>query len=453
MTDRSDPQQKFDRLRRQAEALIQENPPDAAGIPGDIIALIHELKVHQAELEIQNEELKRAQEELSLLHREFRDLYEFAPCGYLTLNAKGIITRANLTAVNLLGATRSHLLHSGFSFFIAAGWEDAYRAARMAVRQGGQKQGIDLPVKTGGGAPRWIRTVIEADWDETGEIVQWRMVFHDVTALLTAEKDKALLEDRLRQTQKMESIGTLAGGIAHEFNNVLAIIIGNNELLMDELPAWSRGRGNTEEIRVAALRARDAVRQLLTFSRRDDAKKAPIDVRAVVRESIRLIRSSIPPRIEMRSTVAEDVAAIVANPTQINQLLVNLCVNAVDAVPPEGGLITIETDNVRIEGGRGDTPCGLAPGRYVRLAVGDNGCGMDKATLERAFEPYFTTKPVGEGSGIGLAVVHGIVERHGGAVAIDSAPGRGATVTVWLPSCEDPADAAVDARTILPAGD
>ena len=452
MSERIDSQDKFDRLRRQAETLVARNDQIAAEIPGDIIDLIHELKVHQAELEIQNEELKRAQEELSQLHREYQDLYEFAPCGYLTLDARGIITRANLTAVSLLGTTRGYLLHSGLSAWIALGWEDAYFAVRAAVEQSGEKQMIELPVKTAEAAPRWIRLVIEADRDPSGAVLQWRMVFHDVTARRAAETEKERLEDQLRQAQKMESIGTLAGGIAHEFNNVLTIIIGNNELVLDELPAWSPLRENAEEIRVAGLRARDVVRQLLTFSRQDDAKKAPVDLGAVVEDSVRLIRSSTPATIEMQTTIAADLPAVLANATQINQVLINLCANAADAMPPSGGAITIDVDDARIEAGRQGGSPGLKPGRYARLTVGDNGCGMDPATLERVFEPYFTTKEFGRGTGIGLAVVHGIVERHGGAIGAASVPGEGTTFTIWLPACPDSVERAEAVCDALPGG-
>jgi signal transduction histidine kinase len=198
MSEYADTSNKFDQLRRQAKALIRQRPDLSPEKSGGIFELMHELNIHQAELEIQNEELKRAQQELSELHREYESLYEFAPCGYVTLNEKGIITRANLTTVGLLETRRQFLIHSGFSRFIALGWENFFLDALKKAGETGVKQSIELPLKRKNGAPTWVRAEIEADQGETGRVNQWRMVLVDITEKKAAEevlrKDRKKLE-------------------------------------------------------------------------------------------------------------------------------------------------------------------------------------------------------------------------------------------------------------------
>ena len=451
MTVNHDPPGKFEALRQQAEELLRRAPEPACDTPSDIIELIHELRIHQAELSVQNEELKRAQEELSNLQREYEDLFEFAPCGYLTLNAAGIITRANLTAVSLLDTHRRQVLRAGLSQFIEADCGDAYLAARQAAATTGEKQSIDMPLKRKNAPPVWVSAAIKADLDGSGVATQWRVELMDITVQRKAETEKSRLREQLQQAQKMETIGTLAGGIAHEFNNILSIIIGNNELVKDDLPEWSHTREYTEEIRKAGLRARDVVRQLLTFSRQDAARREPIDMDSVVKDSLSLIRSSFPRNIDIEATIGEDVGTIVGNATQINQLLINLCANAVDALPSEKGVISIDVCNETI-GDNATLRPRQPPGRYVRLTVRDNGSGMDAETRDRIFEPYFTTKDIGKGTGIGLSVVHGIVERHHGTISVDSAPGEGSAFTMLFPARGSAVAKTPKAEEPLPTG-
>ncbi|WP_319548410.1 PAS domain S-box protein [Desulfogranum marinum] len=261
--------------------------------------------------------------------------------------------------------------------------------------------------------------------------------------------ERKKLENQLLQSQKLESIGNLAGGIAHEFNNILSIIIGNNELVMEDLPEWSLARESTEEIRIAGMRARDVVKQLLTFSRRDNAAKTVIDIGSVVKESTKLIRSSTPANIAIRQNLTEDVFSVFGNATQISQLLINLSNNAVDAMPSSGGILTIDLSNETVDGKR---HVSLASGQYVKLMVCDNGIGMDKKTLDKIFDPFFTTKEVGKGTGIGLAVVHGIVERHCGSIFADSHLGQGTTFTIYLPIHERLSEDQSDKQTVLASG-
>lgn len=289
-------------------------------------------------------------------------------------------------------------------------------------------------------------------YDDRGNLTAIKGTVQGITEKKKADEEQKRLEEQLQQAQKMEAIGTLAGGIAHEFNNVLAIIMGNNELIMEELPQYSLARESTEEIRIAGLRARDVVKQLLTFTRQDDAVKKVVDIRAVVQESMKLIRSTTPTNIKIEQNVSADTFPILGNDTQINQILINLCNNAIDAMPEKGGKITVELSNETIEKEQTKHQTTLKPGQYAKLLVNDNGIGMDNETINRVFEPYFTTKDVGKGSGIGMAVVHGIIERYNGVIIVDSNPGQGTAFTIFFPAYEGSLKEEIENKNDLPTG-
>ena len=271
-------------------------------------------------------------------------------------------------------------------------------------------------------------------------------------ALRVQHKRELELEGQLHQANKMESIGNLAGGIAHEFNNILSIIISNNELVMEEVPEWGLARKSAEAIGIAGMRAREVVKQLLTFSRQDNATKKSLNIRSVVNESMKLIRSSTPINIEIQQNLSEDIYPILGNATQINQLLFNLCSNAIDAMPNMGGRLTVDLSNDTLEEKREHHSKTIKSGQYVRLIISDNGTGMDKEILDKVFDPYYTTKEIGKGTGIGLAVVQGIVERHGGSIILDSHPGEGTTFTIYLPVHEGPFEDEKGVQTVLSTG-
>lgn len=284
-----------------------------------------------------------------------------------------------------------------------------------------------------------------------GSISQMALL-RDITDYLKAVAEKEKVQSQLIQSQKMESIGTLAGGIAHEFNNILSIIMGNTELALDELQEWNPAGANLAEIKTASLRARDVVKQLLTFSRKDDTKKTALDMGAVVKESLKLIRSSIPTNIDICRNIAEELNPIMGNSTQINQVLINLCTNAADAMLNTGGSIGIDLDKLFLDENKENLYPGLSSGPYVKLVISDTGCGMDMDTLNRVFEPYFTTKEIGKGTGIGLAVVHGIVERHNGLIHVDSVLGKGTVFTLLFPAFQGRIEPAGEEPNNLPKG-
>jgi len=281
--------------------------------------------------------------------------------------------------------------------------------------------------------------------DHQGNILGAIQCAQDVT-------DKKLLEDQLLQSHKMESIGTLAGGIAHDFNNILGIILGNIELGMDDIAEWHSARLNLEEIRTASLRAKDVVRQLLSFARKTRLEKKPTNIIPIVEESLRLLRSSIPTSIEIRQNIAENVDPIIADPTQINQILINLCTNANHAMP-DGGTLEINLQNTIFDKNTSLQYPGLNPGRYVNLTVSDTGHGISQEDIDRIFDPYFTTKEVGKGTGMGLAVIHGIVKDHNGVITVKSELEKGTTFSIFFPVVEKEAEVEIESDEELPTGD
>lgn len=440
-------------LRKLAENALVEtvNGDLSEKSPENIASLIHELRVHQIELEMQNEELHRIQEELEKTKSRYSHLYDFAPTGYVTVNGKGTIVEANLTMATMLGMERGGLIGKILSHYILKDDQDIFYKHRQRLMETGSPQVCELHLVKKDGHTFYVRLecmIIKSGEDEFREI---RATISDISESKQAENERNNLRNQLLRSQKLESIGTLAGGIAHEFNNILSIIIGNNELIMDELPEWSHARENTEAILVACLRARDVVKQLLLFSRQTDQQRMPIQIGAVVKESLKLIRSSTPANIDINQNIADDVAPVFGNATQINQLLINLCSNATDAMINTGGAITIGLNNEIIDEKIKNSHVSLSPGRYIKLMVSDTGHGMDKHTLDRIFEPYFTTKAIGKGTGIGLAVAYGIVEKHNGIISAESSA-RGSAFTILLPAYEGHLEEEREEKIVLPKG-
>jgi len=258
-------------------------------------------------------------------------------------------------------------------------------------------------------------------------------VFTDLSALRRAEEERHQLEGLLRQSQRLEALGTLAGGIAHDFNNILAIMLGSAELALSAAHDGEPPEEDLNEIVAAGRRARELVQQILIFSHRSEERLEPVRLSPAVKEAMKLLRQTLPSTIEIRAEVEGDCPKVAANSTQIHQVLLNLCTNAAHALKEGGGVLEVRLDHVLVTPELARRSTELKPGDFVRLSVRDTGVGMSAATLERAFEPYFTTKPTGEGTGLGLAVVRGIIRSHGGAIDIESQLGKGTTVDVYFP--------------------
>ncbi|MEJ2655714.1 MAG: response regulator, partial [Desulfobacterales bacterium] len=263
----------------------------------------------------------------------------------------------------------------------------------------------------------------------------------------------AILEAQLLQAQKMESIGTLTGGIAHDFNNLLNIILGNTEMAMEDCPASHPAKHNLSEIRIASLRARDVVKQLLSFSRKIDPKQEPVKLAELVKDTLKFLRATIPTNIEIRKNIPDDVDdAILADSTKINQVMINLFTNAAHAMEDTGGVIITGIENIYLDQIQAHGYPDLSPGNYVKLTVSDTGPGIGADIKDRIFDPYFTTKEVGKGTGIGLSVVHGIVKSYNGAITVNSEAGTGSTFSILFPVTKEKAVAETETEEELPTG-
>jgi two-component system, cell cycle sensor histidine kinase and response regulator CckA len=433
-------------LRKKAEEKLKKN---AKGFPTLSMEekdhLFHELQVHQIELEMQNEELRRAQLELEAARNEYSDLYDFAPVGYFTVSEKGMIAAVNLTGASMLGVERQRLIGNPFSHFVHKEDQDIYYFHKKALLEEMSQTSCELrlmgkegytfhahlncaPVQTGGGKVRQIRVAVS-----------------DIT-------EQEEMKNQLRQALKMESIGTLSGGIAHDFNNILSIIVGNAELAMEEVPEKNGAHSNLKEIRNACLRAAKIVKQLLNFSRKTGQELRPSKMTAMVEETLRFLRSAIPSTIEIQTnmTAAHDV--VLADPVQINEIILNLCINASHAMELTGGVLETTVENAMLTPEDADRYPDLPRGHYVKVMVSDTGSGIGAENIDRIFDPYFTTKEIGKGTGMGLSVVHGIVKNHNGAISVESEPGKGAVFTILLPAAAGKPEIETETLGDLPTG-
>jgi PAS domain S-box-containing protein len=594
-------------LRHRAEDLLRQEGKESGVSPGehDALRTVHELQVHQIELELQNEELKRTREELEQQVEKYSDLYNFAPVGYFMLDNRGAILEVNLTGAKLLDVDRSNIIGIHFNSFLSPkslrefnDWfakmfngetsdarelrlftkdnqpryvhiegtsvesrddavlrcrmvviditdrklaeealknsERLYRAIGESINYGvwvcepdgrniyasdsflkmvgltqdqcanfgwGDAMHPDDAEKT---ISAWRECVkVEGVWDiehrflgadgqvhyvlargipvrdDQGKIVSWAGInldidrqkqleealrFHQqelITANLQLRKNRDELELRiqerteelqaaydqlkketeerlraetqLRQAQKMEAVGTLAGGIAHDLNNILAAVMGFTEIAIDTSPEGSHARRSMERVLAAGLRGRELVRQILVFSRQGDYEKQPLKLAKLVKETASFLRASLPSTIDILMNIQDSIGFVLADPIHIQQIVLNLCTNAAYAMRGTGGRISIDLAGFDVSSIDIAPDPAMSPGLYVRLAVVDTGEGMPSETLERIFDPFFTTKPVGDGTGLGLSVVHGIVTSYGGVITVSSEQGKGSTFTVYLP--------------------
>jgi two-component system cell cycle sensor histidine kinase/response regulator CckA len=270
-------------------------------------------------------------------------------------------------------------------------------------------------------------------------------IFHDIT-------ERKKMEAQLQQAQKMESIGALAGGIAHDFNNILSAIIGFSELAIDEAPKETQLSDNIQQVLKAGDRARNLVQQILAFSRKSTQEEKPIDIIPIVKEVLELLQASLPANVEIRETCESDLGVIMADPTQIHQVLMNLCTNAAHAMRENGGVLDIKLARVEVDSGFATIHSAVKPGHHLKISISDTGHGMSPKILEKIFEPYFTTKQRGEGTGLGMAVVQGIVESHGGGIIAKSELGKGTVFDILIPILNTTIEEEFEESEPLPTG-
>ena len=551
-------------LRRRAEKLAGNTTSreldDASSLaPADVQRKLHELQVQQIELELQNEELRQAQNALDASRARYFDLYDLAPVGYFTLDEHGVILEANLTGAALLRVARGTLVQQSLSRYVVGKDADNYYLHHKQLLKTGEPQAFELRLARQDCAPftAWMETTIapgergaracrvvvsdisersviqeklryserllqtagaiaqvggwavklphnELMWsdeicaildfpigtvpplaaalelyppasreiiatalkkcasdgtpfdceleivtakrrrldvrasgqavrDEDGNITGIEGAFQDITERKKSERARTSLEAQLRESQKMEAIGTLAGGIAHDFNNILATILGNVELARQDSRANWQALVSLDEIQKAGNRARDLVQQILSFSRRQPTTRRLLSTLSIVEESARLLRAALPRDVRVECQCGIDVPSIMADPTQVQQVLLNLGTNAAQAMEGRPGNVEIRCEEIMLDAASARIDLNLLPGRYSRVVISDTGHGMDAATQRRIFEPFFTTKPAGKGTGLGLSVAHSIMQGHGGAIIAHSEPGKGSRFELYFP--------------------
>jgi PAS domain S-box-containing protein len=376
-------------------------------------------------------ELKQA--EAALVEREtfLRMIFENEPECVKLLACDGTVLQMNPAGLAMVEAdSPKQVLGQCIFPLVVPEHRSAFKNLTESVFQG-QAGTLEFEIEGFKGARRWLKTHAVPLRNQPGDITAALGITRDIT------KEKGL-EAQLLQAQKLESLGTLVGGIAHDFNNMLSGILGFSQLMMEEVAPTSPVYEGLQRIEVLSERAADMVKQLLAFSRREVAQKTDLWLHPFLREIGKLLERMIPEHIEIQLGLAPDHLMVEADPTQLQQVVMNLAVNARDAMPG-GGRLSIETQPVRLDEGFCRAHPSLQPGAYVRVSVGDTGTGIAPEIRSRIFDPFFTTKGVGKGTGLGLAMVYGIVKNHNGAVEVESEVGRGTTFHLYLPVSAKPA--------------
>jgi len=399
-------------------------------------------------------ERKRAEEALRESEEKYRNLFENAPIGIFRTDSQGRVLSANSTMASILGFSSPQKALEHYSDLGAQLYVHAERRKEFLelLSQEGHVEDFEYEARTSDGQNIWLsmNARVESHGKDDSLIIEGFTT--DITERRRAEEERRRLEAQLRQGQKMEAVGTLAGGIAHEFNNILGIILGYAELTKADIPEWSPAKFNLDEIKAASLRAKDVVRQLLTFSRKSEENLRLLDLVPVVKEAIKFLRASIPSNIQIRQNIAEESRPVIADPTQIHQVMLNLSTNAAHAMEEKGGVLEFSLKNISLDNTGHGLDSKLQPGEYEMLQVGDTGSGIPNEILDRIFDPYFTTKDVGKGTGMGLSVVHGIVEAHRGLIQVESALGKGTTFRILFPAAKEEGRVALELEEDLPTG-
>ncbi|MBS3751284.1 MAG: PAS domain S-box protein, partial [Anaerolineales bacterium] len=381
-------------------------------------------------------ERKKAEEALRRSELQYRRLYESIRDAILVADTERNIIDCNQAFTEMFGYSiqeikgmKTHALYQNYEEYLKMGEE-----IRKNIGSTKFVYTINYKKKSGEIFPGETNTFYLTNNDN--EIIGFIGMIRDITERKKAEQERDKLEAQLRQAQKMEAIGTLAGGIAHDFNNILSSVIGYAELSLDEVEKGSVLHRNLSQVLTAGNRAKDLVKQILTLSRREEQEFQLTPVVPLVKEALKMLRSTFPSSIEIRENILPEQAVVHGDPTQLHQVLVNLATNAKQAMSDQGGVLEVSVEPVSFDENIGKKYPEMAPGNYVRISVSDTGCGISEQYFDKIFEPYFTTSETGTGTGLGLSVVHGIVKSHSGHITVYSEPGKGTTFHVYLPLAE-----------------
>ena len=423
--------------RKKAETSLQKARND---LEKRVIERTLELTETNTNLNNEVKERQRAENNLESQNRLMSTLLDNLQVGVFMVEVPtGKPLLANRRAKDLLGrgimngAERITLAEVYQAYKL--GTEELYPEDQMPIVRGisGEKHSIDdMFVVHPDGKRVFLEVFGSPVKDEQGSVIASLVSFSDITGRKQDEEKRLSLEEDLRQAQKMESIGNLAGGIAHDFNNILSSIIGFTELALDDVAKGTPLEDNLQEVYTAGKRAGDLVKQILAFARQTDQENKPIKLDTIAVEALKLIRSTSPTTIEIKQNIKSN-SLIMGNSTQIHQLFMNLCTNAAQAMEDTAGILEVGLKDVELDNKSSLTQFDLKPGSYLKVTISDTGPGIAPEIIDSIFEPYFTTKGVGKGTGMGLAMVHGIVETYGGKITVDSEVGKGTVFTIYLP--------------------
>jgi len=370
-------------------------------------------------------ERKKAEEQLQRSEERFRAVVDNSPTKIHIKDMEGRYLLINPLAEKLFGVTEADALGKTSQEIFAKQLADTFKAHDQAVVESGRPIEQDEVWDEDDGKHSYL-TVKFPVFNSAGEMTGIGAIGTDIT-------ERKRIEAQLSQSRKMDSLGSLAAGIAHDLNNTLTPVLGLTELVLEDMPVGSRARENLERVLAAGEHGKELVAQILAFSREAAPDRKPLDLCGLIRESLALVRATFPATIDIREDIDEGVPSVLAVPTQVHQILMNLASNAQHAMGMKPGVLTIALKRVDVDEGSAALHEELKPGPHAKLTIGDTGPGMDRGTLGRIFDPFFTTKPVGDGTGMGLSVVHGIVKSHEGAITVSSEPGHGTTVEIYLP--------------------
>ncbi|HYK88874.1 MAG TPA: PAS domain S-box protein [Acidobacteriota bacterium] len=373
----------------------------------------------------------------------YRELFENANDVIYTLDLAGNITSVNQAGEKTSGYTRAEAVTLNMSQVVAPEYLDKSNELIRRAAAGERLAPTEIEILAKDGRRIALEISVHAIFRE-GRPAGIQGIARDVNG-------RKLLERQLLQSQKMEAIGRLVGGVAHDFNNLLTVIVGYCEMLLSAYPENDPRRNDLDQVKKAGERAADLTSKLLAFSRRQILQPRVIDLNGVVSDNVKLLRRLIGEDIELKTSLANELGKVKADPGQIEQVIMNLAVNSKDAMP-RGGTLVVETATVVLDESFVRSHAGAQQGNYVMLALRDSGTGMDEETKRHLFEPFYTTKGEGKGTGLGLASVYGIIKQSGGYIAVDTGLGHGTTFSIYLPQVSEPVTVSQPSEPLAPSG-